>query len=383
MILKKRVYYLSGFDPRGARFYHRLFRDESKKSAILSGAQISTGKKKTLNKLITQWQIDSVWADQQSSTDYRFMMWDDIMKKYWVSSILLLVLKSIPMYWTHVKCGLFTKFRKVGKGPYICSIYPLVFSATALLLTLIFAFLLYFVTNSFTNNIVISLFLAAIFSFFLMKLSVKLGEKIGVWWILQTYFFISQWGQKPLVELEHRINEFAEQIIQDQIESPAEEILLVGHCVGTIMAIAVIEKIISTNHDVLKNKLSVMTLGQCIPYLSYIPTANHFRTSLQKVVNNCSFPWFDMGARADPLCFQQISPAIADGINVTKQNYPYRVVVKPYVMFSPERYKLLKNDKLKLHFQYLRAAEIKNDYDYFEIVTGPAKKLHQYITNNN
>jgi len=31
LVFNKRIYLICGFDPRGARFYHRLFREESKK----------------------------------------------------------------------------------------------------------------------------------------------------------------------------------------------------------------------------------------------------------------------------------------------------------------------------------------------------------------
>lgn len=217
--------------------------------------------------------------------------------------------------------------------------------------------------------------LATASAYCIVKWANNLGEKMNVWWILQTYFFISQWGEKPLTDIEQRNSEFADQIIQDQLESPADEIILVGHCVGTIMAVAVMDTIINRQHDALKDKLSIITLGQCMCYLSYIPTATHFRTSLQNVVNDETFPWVNIGARADPLCFQQVSPAIADGIHITSQNRPCNITVKPYLMFSPEKYAALKKNKLRVHFQYLMSADIKTDYDYFELTTQIKPKL--------
>lgn len=381
--MKKRVYYLSGFDPRGARFYHRLYKEEAKNSATLSGAEITVGKRTILNKLVCQWKIDAVWNGAEHSTDYRFLTWDDVIKQFWVSNIGVLIFKSIPMYWSHIQCRLFAKFRQAARGPYICSIYPAVFVSIAAIATALMAVLVSLLANFLFNYVLLNAVLAIATTYFMMKFFNNLGEKLNVWWILQTYFFISQWGEKPLPNIEQRNNEFAEQIIQDQLESPADEILLVGHCVGTMMAIAVIDNIINRQHAALKGKLSIITLGQCMCYLSYIPTALHFRASLQNVVNNETFPWVNFGARADPLCFEQVSPAVADGVHITCQHRPCNVTVKPYLMFTPEKYANLKKNKLRVHFQYLMSADIKTDYDYFELTAQANPKFLADILSAN
>ena len=377
-MFNKRIYYLSGFDPRGARFYHRLFREESKKSAALSGAKIETGKRKVLDNDISQWQIDSVWQGQSYKVDYRVMTWDEVMKFYWIRNVWMLILKSIPMYFNHIKIRLFPKFKKAGRGPYFCSIYPLVFCSLSLLLSAAVGFLIYIMISGLFSQFWLALVLAVLAAFYVIQYAVRLGESLNVWWILQTYYFISIWQEKPLPELEVKLQLFAERIIQDQLENPVDEIILVGHCVGSMLAIEVMSRIINLDYHCLKGRLSVMTLGQCIPYLSYAPKAIHFRQALQQFANSRMFPWFDMGAKADPLCFQLVNPALAEGIVGVDESVPYRFVVRPYNMFSAAKYKELKKNKLRMHFQYLMAADIKTDFDYFEIVTGPFAKINNY-----
>jgi len=377
-MFNKRIYYISGFDPRGARFYHRLFREEAKKSTTLSGAEIDTGRRKVLDKLITQWQVDSVWDGKSYITDYRFMTWDDVMKRYWISNVWILILKSIPMFFNHIKIRLFPKFKKAGRGPYFCSIYPLVFGSLSLLISALVGSLIYILVFWVFSQVWLATFLSLLSGYFLVRYAVRLGESLNVWWILQTYFFISQWSENPLPELEERMRQFAERIIQDQAENPLDEIILVGHCVGSMLAVEVMANIANLKHNGLVGKLSVLTLGQCIPYLSYAPKAAHFRKSLQQFANNKRFHWFDMGAKADPLCFQEVNPALAEGITLEDKNVPYRFIVRPYNMFSAEKYNALKKNKLRMHFQYLMAADIKTDYDYFEIVTGPFAKIQTY-----
>lgn len=377
-LFDRRVYYISGFDPRGARFYHRLFREESKKSTVLSGASIQTGKRKVLDHDITQWQVDSTWCKDTYKIDYRFMTWDDVMKSYWISNVWMLILKSIPMYFNHIRIRLFPKFKKAGRGPYFCSIYPLVFCSLSLLISASVGLLIYMLMFWLLGQVLLAAILSFAAAYFLIQYAMRLGENLSVWWILQTYYFISQWSEKPLPELQSKMQQFAERIIQDQSENPVDHIVLVGHCVGSMLAVEVTSKILNLKHDNLKGKFSVLTLGQCIPYLSYAPKAIHFRQALQKFANNKVFPWFDMGAIADPLCFQQVNPAMAEGITQVDKTIPFRFTVRPYKMFTAEKYKALKKNKLHMHFQYLMAADIKTDFDYFEIVTGPAAKIYSY-----
>ena len=379
-VYNKRIYYISGFDPRGARFYHRLFREESKKSEQISGASITTGKRQLIDAHITQCQIDAAWHGSTYKIDYRFMTWDDVMKQYWISNIWMLILKSIPMYFNHLKIRLFPKFKKAGRGPYICSIYPLVFSIACMIVAISLGFLAYHFALSLINSLLIALTASAVAIYFFARYVIRLGEKLNVWWILRTYFFISLWIEKPLPELERKLITFAEKIIEDQVSSPVEEVILVGHCVGSMLAVQVMANMLAMPHDCLKNKLSVMTMGQCIPYLSYAPKATHFRKVLETFANNKHFPWFDMGARADPLCFQQVNPAEAEGVSLLNKNVPYRFVVKPYNMFDTEKYQTLKRNKMRIHFQYLMAADNKTDFDYFEIVTGPPANIQRYKT---
>jgi len=377
-LFNRRIYYISGFDPRGARFYHRLFREESKKSGAISGAKIETGKRKVLDSVITQWQVDSVWDGESYKTDYRFMTWDDVIKHYWVSNPWELILKSMPMYFSHIKTGLFSKYKQAGIGPFYFSLYPFAFCIVSLLLSFLIGFLIYQICFMLFGEVVLGVSLGIIAACFFIRYAVHSGEKMGAWWVMQSYFLHSRWMEKPLPELERRTQDFAERIIQDQIDDPVEEIVLVGHCTGALLTVAVMSKILGMQHDGLKSKLSVMTLGQSIPYLTYAAPAKHFRKMLQTFAINKSFPWFDMGARADPLCFQQVNPALADGIILDDGNVPCRVVVRPYNMFSSEKYKTLQKNKLRIHFQYLMAADIKTDFDYFEIVTGPLAKLQSY-----
>ena len=47
-VTRRIVFYLPGFDPRGAMFYHHLYAAENAKQAAINGLEIGTGKRQTV-----------------------------------------------------------------------------------------------------------------------------------------------------------------------------------------------------------------------------------------------------------------------------------------------------------------------------------------------
>ena len=82
-IRTRRVHYISGFDPRGAAYYHRLFREEACKQGCLNKAQIHVGSRSRLNANVTRWEVSSKWDGELVHTDYQFMHWDDFVRRHW------------------------------------------------------------------------------------------------------------------------------------------------------------------------------------------------------------------------------------------------------------------------------------------------------------
>ncbi len=363
------VYYLSGFDPRGASFYHRLIREQSRKSAALSGINYLVGKRNN-KKLTSEWSILARANHLSSEIDYRFLVWDDVIRQFWIASVWQLILSCIPMYWAHFKCRLFRQFKAAGRGPYICSLYPVWIFSTGLFISCIGSVLAYqFSSLILPNWLNVLLGLTTLVGGMLLTISV--GDKMGAWWILQTYHFIARWGQAPIPSIETKLDAFAQQIIQDHKTKPEQDILLAGHCVGSILSISLLSRLLLQAPPSLIARLKLLTLGQCIPYLTYIPTAAHYRASMQNVINQSEVRWIDIGARIDPLCFDQVNPSIAKGITPKPKNSPMQYVIRPSEMYTTDTFQRLKHKKLQMHFQYLMASELPVAYDYFEIVTDP------------
>lgn len=369
-VRRRRVYYLSGFDPRGASFYHRLYRDEAGKQAALHGASIVVGPRSREQGRVSRWRVQADWDGHRVETDYQFLGWDDIVRAHWMPRRAFVLLEGVGVLKHYLVHGALGAIRRAGRGPFFSALFPYVGALSLGVASLgigavaagVVAGLHYPLWAAMASGTV------ATAGGFLGGL--RLAERSGVFWLLRTYSFAYRWGRRPVDSLEARMDEMAERILRDSRERPVDEVLLVGHSVGTMLAVSVAARLLRVAPAGLPT-FKLLTLGGCIPLLSLLPTARTFRRDLEAVGASPVLPWTDIAAQADPLCFARTNPLTVSGLDAPRPGQPRQVLARFFRMFPPERYKKLSRNKLRLHFQYLMAGEIAADYDYFRLTAGP------------
>ena len=74
-IRKRRLFYLHGFDPRGAQHYLSLYRDQAEKQQHAEGVEYRI---ETEEALRSQLNIRFTEDEQTTETTYQFLSWSDI-----------------------------------------------------------------------------------------------------------------------------------------------------------------------------------------------------------------------------------------------------------------------------------------------------------------
>jgi hypothetical protein len=372
-VKRRRVYYIGGFDPRGTAHYHRLYKEQAAKQGAQLGVHIEVGQRHKIATHLHSWMIKSSWHQHTVSTDYRFLSWDDIVRRHWQGNIAKLLLTAVKNYTGFFACGAMGQIRKLHRGPFYSGLYPIIFllllAALAVFVGVGLAAILTHIGSATTLAATLGLSTAGL----LLWLGLKLAERLGVLWLLRTYLFVYAWGTSMPDILKQRIEAFSDLITQDQQDADCDEIILIGHSVGSILAVSVLARVLEKSSNKPISNMNFVTLGQCIPLLSLIPGAEAFRRDLKIVLEHPAVPWLDMVARADPLCFSQASPTQASSADTPAIKWPKTHIVRPFNMFSAAEYKRIKRNKLRLHFQYLMASDLQTDYDYFSMTAGPQR----------
>lgn len=379
--LTRRVHYLSGFDPRGGRHYHKLYRDEAAKQAVHSGARLTVGERRRLCPGVSAWNIAGEWNGQKVETQYQFMEWDDIVRKHWVRSPLKLFLQSLPHYLNYWRIGAFRNVRRASRFAFYSCVYPPFYFFAICASTLIVA-LVGAAIHGLKGGGMVTLAITAAAACATAMIGLRLSDRFGVLWLLRSSIFTMRQGEGRTPEI-HEVNQkatqIADHILNEQRANPVDEVLIVAHSSGAMLAVSVVARLLEkTNCPVELANISLLTLGQCISYLSAMSTAKKFIGELAVIARDSRIPWTDASARPDLLSFFQVDPIKTCGLVAQVDNRPRQLVVRMFCMFPEPTYKKIRRNKVRLHFQYLMASQFASNYDFFKITAGP-QLFHQYL----
>ena len=206
-----------------------------------------------------------------------------------------------------------------------------------------------------------------------------------------------------LPALEQRLDQFADHLLAvcgAESEpaagtAPPDEVLVVGHSSGAMLAMSVVARALARRPELAdaSSRLSLLTLGHCTPVLSYQPPAHTFRQEQSLLRRFVTLAWLDVTAPPDACCFALVDPthtlpaspepwpspshATVDAVPALG---PKRLSAGFARMFEAPRYRAIRRDKYRCHFQYLMATDLPVAYDYFAITAGPQRLLSRFAT---
>lgn len=375
MAVKKRVvFYLSGFDPRGARHYYKMYKEEARKEEEKQEIVIDISNSRRTDKNIHSCNISySSFEDENmrtTTTEYHFLKWDDIIRRHWAGSVISIYRDLFFFIWTYMPNGLIVKLGKLAPYQMIAAFYPVLYLIGTPLIAAMIGYGIYIYIAAIHK--ILAVLLGLIVFIGIMKGSLFIGNKIAVFWLLRIYAFCAQYGFGDVPELEERIEDFAKRIAQTLKaleKKEIDEVLVVSHSVGTIIAIPILAKAIEwskVNEKTLKN-LSVMSLGECIALVSFMPKATAYRESMRRLISAPNFCWLDYTSAIDGACSAQLDFYKHSGIAVQRSGVPRYLSPRFHTLYTREKYTVLSRNKYFVHFLYLMATEKDGDYNYIKM----------------
>ena len=368
-VKKREVFYISGYDPRGSRHYYNLYKKESQKQSKINKIKVDVSAKKRTDKHMHSWNIETFFETYTTKTEYNFLAYDDLIRKNWKYSFFSVCKDS----WFYIKTYLFTGvlFRLIKASPpqIIVLLYPIVYC----LLFVCLAIFAIFASFSMFAHQGLALLFSLILLYILSSLFLRFGEKFNVFWLLRIYIFSAKYILEENEALELRIENFAQNIVHSIKNAKAkevDEILIVSHSVGTILMIPVLAKVLEDNNFSQEDTkmISLLTLGQCIPLVSFLKEATQFKTQMASLVEKPYFKWLDYSSIVDGACFPLMD--YYKHANIDSKYTPIFLSPRFHTLYSQDVYKRVKKDRFVVHFLYLMSTQLKGEYDYFKMTAG-------------
>lgn len=305
-------------------------------------------------------------------TEYRVLDWTRLIRRTWYQPLVPLLVSvghTCMRYW---RCRFLTRVRREAPLTSWAFAYTLTYVVVAVLIALavpVCAVAAAAATASGEPGAGVVAAVAAIFTAGLAIMLWRWERQLGVRWLLRIATFCARCARNGGRE-ERQLRRYARAICHDLRRAATteayDEILLVGHSVGTLVAVAVRAEWART----MTRPLPLLTLGQCIPLSGFLPSARHLRADLRTAVAHDA-PWLDITAPPDGACFALHDFTTCAGPLAPRPGTPVIRNARFHRAFSPERYRRLKRAKFDLHFLYLYAVERESAYDFLRITAGP------------
>ncbi len=370
-VTRRRVHYFGGFDPRGPAYYHRLMKEEAARPQP-GGFTFETGPRRKQSKSVHAWTVrcHPPGGAPVVETVHEFMAWDDIIRAHWPRGPWALWLAFWQTYVGIVRDIDLRRVKRVHATAAITGRMPAQYLLCTLLAGLLAAGVLAVLIPG-----ALGLAVGAVVGVAIVAGAWMYGRHKGLFWLLRIFAYNVRMGRGPIEGMPQRCQEWVDHIIERQQLDPVDEVLLVGHSVGTLVMIDPVDALVQDPRwQALQagRKTCMLTLGQCIPFVALPPQAQAFRQALARLCDNPALAWLDVSALIDPLCFYMSHPLALTGMEAGRKDRPVRRNAKFFQMYSAARWAQIRRDKLRTHFLYLMTPERPGNFNLYPLLYGPA-----------
>lgn len=379
---KRLVYFLGGFDPRGGRHYYSLFKKEATLMAKTSEAKINVTARKRINKTIMSWQVE--YSESSTAplthTEFRVLDYSEIVRKNWVKSDFLALLKSLKTLCFLAKNNwlknntLVIILQIFGPPLFVCGLMLTILSLAISISTLIFLLT--------TLHVILKIFLTLAVVLSHWKLAKWLDKKLNFYWLIRGICFSSLQEQYDEPLYEPLMQDFTDEILHNAKKNHYDEIIIVGHSSGAFFATELAARCYAKNKGFAdgRSEINIMTLGHCITLMSGCSIDKGYHQYLSTLAKSTNIDWLDFSDPKDIAASYKTDPIKMLPTEIQseiQQHNPNRQIPRLqraqfFKLFNKKQYNAFKKDKYRVHFQFLQASPIdpKGGYNYFRLTCG-------------
>ena len=370
-VFRRKVFYIPGYDPIHPRRYRELYRKEGAEQARISGYGLDLMPRKGGGPY--GWRVKGDMC-RPTQVEFEVLVWSDLVRSSMKQGIPATYLQLVRTAWAYIGSGALFALMRLRKGPMIAALYPIGVLILQLLVALLAAFGLYKLGS--TVHPILGLMVGLPIIPLILRSFRRIDNRIFAYYLMHDYAYSAQSGGANPPELEARMAEFGLRIRAALTD--CDEVLVVGHSSGAHLAVSILSDLIRVGLPTPRPALALLTLGQVVPMVSFLPKAQRLRGDLAYLSARPELTWVDVTAPGDGCAFALCDPVSVTGVAPDDKRWPLVLSAAFTQTLSPERWKDLRWRFFRLHFQYLCAFDRPGDYDYFQITAGPVTLADRY-----
>jgi len=389
------VFFFSGFDPKSATFYHRLFRNGIAQRNAAHDETLAIGKRHRIGRWASVWT--SLWRGAPSGlgrrpqtmrTRIHFMRWDDIVRRHWRRTLPTLARDYWNVYARGLASGVLARVWRTAPAAFWLSLFPLLVGVASVSIgTLVVGGLL----SLFTPLPSLAAGGAGLAAGLLLWRGA--ARWVDCEWMLRLVAFVREHAVGEVPVLDVRLDEMADRLVE-AVEArmrqpgaaPLREVMVLGYSSGTILAASVLARAMPRLAEIVDGRradrgstaLSLVTLGQCIPIAAAWPQARRIHSELETLAESAILTWHDYSSASDRAAFSNSPPWPEPTKLKGRQASPPFKAAPGGLQFAA-----LSRERRETHLQYLRPRAGKGDpssFDFLTIICGPQTQAERHAT---
>jgi hypothetical protein len=379
--LRRHVFFIHGFDPRGAKGYHDRFKRATSAFAERVGGRCTFGEPEARGSLSTLWTYSVETPTGHTRTTFEFLNWGDLVRLHWEGKGKAAIqVAAVRVLWVYYRSGVMARMKNGGWAVYlailILGVSPLVFAAATLLAALLAGALSSFASRGlgYPANWVWLLSLPTL----VMALAVwdRAWRELNLEWLARGFACVIETarGEKP--SWNDRCREFAGRVAAVERDGEVDEIVFLGHSLGGTLAATALKRWLELRGPAApspKGKIAFATLGQIIPFSALIEPD---RVSLREICEVAKSPyidWVNVTSGSDPASACRHSPLAGACVDATP--LVPRWDPEFHRILTSEHFRQIRRRPVEFHFQYLKSPDHADGFDLIRLMASPAPFL--------
>lgn len=345
--MERAIFYISGFDPRGDKFYKRVFKNELSKFS--KNNQLKAVFSQTNN---SDYKIKS----NNANCDLFLLSWIDIIQKIYQKSRLKTWYAAFVSFVVIISNK--TALKNIIPYKYQSFFISLVFIDLIIYGCLLLIISVLLIKQLYIYAII--MLITASFIIFSYKRIIQkiIPDKIRIW--VQGFISLVYFSNKYQSDFIENAQAQASKIMEIIDANNHDEYIIISHSAGGYPLIFILS-VLPIEYF---KKIKIITLGHCIPGYINLKHLQNYRDRLIPKLQQAKTKWLDIYSPADPVSSMLNTEKAFANLGITSQNSKF------FNMYDQDTYTKLKQNPLIIHFQYIMSGDISNNtLNFYKILT--------------
>jgi hypothetical protein len=197
------------------------------------------------------------------------------------------------------------------------------------------------------------------------------GPFFHLYFALADWSFADDLARNEVPGLENCLDQFAKEIVRRVRNCGCDEVVFSGVSLGAVMMVEALARAFRLDPELRRGppSLAFLTIGSSILKIGLHPKAVGLKDSVAKVAGEPSLLWIEYQSKVDPINFFGTDPVERMGLPPTGK--PVVRTMRIRETMTPEEYRYLRLNFLRLHRQFAMPNSRRYFYDFYLICFGP------------